>query len=216
MRTILIPVKDLSCAKQRLAPLLTQPQRTELAWAMLEGTFDAVSRVAGVDAIAIVTSYAPAIALANFYGFEVIVETEQISESASVDFASSKLQSDGIKSVLRIPIDIPLITTEDVETIIAADVEAPCCVIVPSRDGTGTNALLRRPPTLFRSHFGPGSYEKHVSEARRMGARFAILEIPRIALDIDDPDDIEELGRIGRESAVYKLLISKTSLEFKK
>ncbi len=65
MRSILIPVKDLSTAKQRLAPLLTQAQRTELAWAMLEGTFDAVSRVSSVDRIAVVTSYAPAIALAN-------------------------------------------------------------------------------------------------------------------------------------------------------
>ncbi len=57
-------------------------------------------------------------------------------------------------------------------------------------------------PTLFRSHFGPGSCEKHVAEARRMGARVAILELPRIALDIDDPDDIEELGRIGRERCI--------------
>ncbi len=34
MRAILIPVKDLSCAKQRLAPMLAQIERTALAAAM--------------------------------------------------------------------------------------------------------------------------------------------------------------------------------------
>jgi 2-phospho-L-lactate guanylyltransferase len=159
----------------------------------------------------VVTSYAPAIARATQAGFDVILETQQISESESVDFASRTLQADGIDAVLRIPLDLPLITTQDVETIIAADSESPSCVIVPSRDGTGTNALLRRPPTLFRSYFGPGSFEKHVAESHLAGASLAILELPRIALDIDDPEDVEELARIVPESLAYKLLIGMTS-----
>ena len=207
MRSILIPVKDLSCAKQRLAPLLTQAQRTELAWTMLEGTFEAAERVKSIDRIAVVTSYAPVIARSVDFGFEVVLETEQVSESTSVDFASRRLEGDGFDAVLRLPIDIPLISTEEIETILAADTDAPSCVIVPSRDGSGTNALLRRPPTLFPSHFGPGSFDKHVAEAHRTGATLMIIELPRVALDIDDPGDIEELGRVGRGSAPYELLM---------
>ena len=206
MRSILIPIKDLSCAKQRLAPLLNERQRTELAWAMLEGTFDAAVRVTGVERVAVVTSYQPVIEKAHRLGFEVILEREQISESASVDFASRRLEENGVDAVLRLPIDLPLITSEEVEKILALDAQAPSCVIVPSRDGTGTNALLRCPPTLFKSHFGPGSFEKHLAEARIAGALLEIIELPRLALDIDDRSDIEELGRVGRESATYRLL----------
>ncbi len=42
---------------------------------------------------------------------------------------------------------------------------APSVVIVPSHDGTGTNALLRSPPDLFPSHFGPESFALHLKEA---------------------------------------------------
>ena len=68
-------------------------------------------------------------------------------------------------------------------------------------------ALLRRPPTLFPSHFGSGSFDKHVAEAHRTGATLMIIELPRVALDIDDPGDIAELGRVGRGSVPYELVM---------
>ena len=70
---------------------------------------------------------------------------------------------------------------------------APASVMVPSRDATGTNALLRTPPTLFRSHFGPHSLRKHLAEARRKGALVCVLRNSRIELDVDDEDDLRAL-----------------------
>jgi 2-phospho-L-lactate guanylyltransferase len=67
---------------------------------------------------------------------------------------------------------------------------------VPSRDGTGTNALLRSPPTLFPSHFGPNSFALHSDEAERSRARVRIIRNPRIALDIDEPDDLVALRSV--------------------
>ncbi len=207
MRCILIPVKDLSRAKQRLAALMTQEERTRLAWAMLENTFAAVSRVRSVDRIAIVTLYEPAIALAKKFGFEIILEAKQISESASVDFGSSETKKSGAEAVLRLPIDLPLITTEDIETILAEDQPSPSVVIVPSRDGTGTNAILRRPPDLFPSHFGSGSLAKHIKEAEQAKAECRLINLPRIALDIDEPEDLAELMKSGQGSALGELLV---------
>jgi len=207
MRYILIPVKDLARAKQRLAALMTQEERTRLAWTMLEGTFAAVARARNADRIAVVTLYKPAIALAEKYGMEVITEVEQISESASVDFGSRVAQSRGATSVLRLPIDLPLITTEDIEAILAHDIPAPSVVIVPARDGAGTNAMRRTPPDIFPSHFGPGSLAKHIKEAEQAQARCELIHLPRIALDIDDPEDVAVLMEQGRGSAVYELLV---------
>jgi 2-phospho-L-lactate guanylyltransferase len=206
MRYILIPVKDLSRAKQRLAALMTQEERTRLAWALLENTFAAAARVSNVDRIAVVTLYAPALELAEKYDLEVIRETAQISESASVDFGSREATKRGAEAVLRLPLDLPLITTEDIETILAHDSAAPSCVIVPSRDGTGTNAILRRPPDLFPSHFGAHSLPKHLAEAEKAGAQCQVIELPRIALDIDEPEDLVELLRQRAASPLHELL----------
>jgi 2-phospho-L-lactate guanylyltransferase len=210
MRYVLIPVKDLTRAKQRLATLMSQEERTRLAWAMLENTFAEVARARGVDRVAVVTLYPPAVELAGKYGMDWIPETEQISESASVDFGSKEAIRRGATAVLRLPIDLPLITAADVERILGYHTEqgdgAPAVVIVPSRDGTGTNAILRRPPDLFPSHFGPGSLAKHLAEAERAGANCGLIELGRIALDIDDPGDVSEFLRFGQGTKVHDLL----------
>lgn len=203
MRYILIPVKDLTRAKQRLSSLMTQAERTQLAWAMLENTFAAAARVRNADRVAVVTLYPPAIALAEKYGMELILETEQISESASVDFGSLEARERGASSVLRLPIDLPLIEADDIETILDRDAAV---VIVPSRDGTGTNAILRRPPDLFPSHFGTGSLAKHLNEARSLGAHCEVVHLPRIALDIDEPADLTELLKEGQGTPIYAML----------
>ncbi|MEO6726638.1 MAG: 2-phospho-L-lactate guanylyltransferase [Blastocatellia bacterium] len=206
MRYILIPVKDLKRAKQRLAGLMTREERTQLAWAMLENTFAVVTQVTSIDRIAVVTLYEPAIALAKSYGMEIAIETQQISESASVDFGSREVTRYGAQSVLRLPIDLPLITVEDVETILACEQQSspsvPLVVIVPSRQGTGTNAILRRPPTLFPSHFGIGSFAKHLKEAARIKAECKVIDLPHIALDVDEPEDLTELLKQGQGKIV--------------
>src|SRR5215813_2908343 len=206
MRYILIPVKDLTRAKQRLALVMTQEERIRLAWAMLENTFAAAAGARNVDRIAVVTLYPPAIELAGKYGMELIAETEQISESASVDFGSKEAKRRGATAVLRLPIDLPLVTAVDIETILDHDVEPPSVVIVPSRDGTGTNAILRRPPDLFPSHFGPGSLAKHLAEAAAARAACRVIDLHRVALDIDDPGDVSEFISRAPRASVYDLL----------
>jgi 2-phospho-L-lactate guanylyltransferase len=68
-------------------------------------------------------------------------------------------------------------------------------VIVPSRDGTGTNAILRTPATLFPSHFGPGSFAKHQQEAQRVGAEIVVRRNARLEMDVDDEADLLALLR---------------------
>jgi len=66
-------------------------------------------------------------------------------------------------------------------------------VIVPSRDGTGTNAMMRTPPTLFPSHFGGGSFAKHLAEAERAHARVMVRRNARVEMDVDDEADLRAL-----------------------
>jgi len=194
VRAILIPVKDLARAKQRLAGMLPQDARTRLARAMLEDVFQSVAAVRSASTVFVVSSDAGALAAARARAWECLPETSQQSESHSVDSASRICAARGVTALLRLPIDIPLVRSDDVEAVLAACPAAPGVVFVPSRSGDGTNALLRTPPDLFPSHFGPDSLRKHMEEARQCAADVRILGNPRLELDVDDEDDLRALA----------------------
>ena len=194
MRAILIPVKDLARAKRRLAGALPQDARTRLARAMLEDVFHAVAGVRPAASVFVVSSDAGVLAAARARGWQCLPETTQRSESDSVDAASRICSARGVTALLRLPIDIPLVRSEDIEALLAASPTAPGAVLVPSRSAGGTNALLRTPPDLFPSHFGVDSLRKHLREARACGARVELLRNPRIELDVDDEHDLRALA----------------------
>jgi len=207
MKAILIPVKTFSESKKRLAAHYSPTERAGLAAALCEDFFRIVSGLTGIDAVFVASKEPRALAWAKAHGWETIVEDEQISESHSVDGASCVCAGRGVRALLRLPIDIPLTIAADIRTVFDAIQDAPSCVLIPSRDGTGTNALLRSPPTLFPSHFGPNSLALHLNEAERCGARVKVLRNPNIELDIDEIDDLRALGgRVRADSATARWL----------
>jgi 2-phospho-L-lactate guanylyltransferase len=141
----------------------------------------------------VVTNYKPAMRLAQEAGWEILHEEEQISESHSVDAASKICEQRGITALLRLPLDVPLVQASDIDDLLVVECEESALVIVPSRDGLGTNAILRMPPVLFPSHFGIGSFAKHVGEAERIGARVIFRRSPRLEMDVDDEADLRAL-----------------------
>jgi 2-phospho-L-lactate guanylyltransferase len=195
MRALLLPIKDLRQAKQRLAPFLSPEERFGLAQAMLADTIRAVRGVRHADKIFVVTNYPPAMQAAKENCWELLREEQQISESFSVDAASRHCGSCGITALLRLPLDIPLVQASDIDELLALECAAPALVIVPSRDGTGTNAILRTPPTLFPSHFGNGSFAKHCAEAQHARAQIFIRRNARLEMDVDDEADLRALAR---------------------
>jgi len=199
MKFVIVPVKDLSKAKERLSSLLPQHQRTELAYAMLEDVLTALSGSRLADRKFIVTLDERAIDIAKELGIEVILETEQNGESASVDYASKVSIEMGAKSVLVIPGDAPLITSEDIDFILEKEKAAPSIVFIPARDEYGTNAILRKPPDAIPSMFGDDSFNKHKNEAEKKNIPYESFENSRIGLDIDRPEDLVEL--ISHKSA---------------
>jgi 2-phospho-L-lactate guanylyltransferase len=212
MRALLLPVKDLNNAKKRLIDVLTPEERLGLAGAMLADTIRAARGARRAEKIFVVTNYEPVMQLAEENRWEILREEQQISESDSVDAASRICEDRGVTALLRMPLDVPLVQASDIDELLAVQCEAPALVIVPSRDGLGTNAILRMPPALFPSHFGNGSYAKHVDEAKRVGARVILRRNTRLEMDVDDEADLRELlkydlsgtvtGRWLRESGV--------------
>ena len=202
---ILVPVKNLSGAKQRLAAVLDQPARTELAQAML---YDVVATLAAWTrrpACALVTSDPFAIELAREYDFEVIPDPANPGETGAIEMATRLCLERGIDSTLVIPADIPLIQASELELILA---QAPDegSVLAPAADGRGTNAAFRRPANLFPLRFGNDSFKPHLAAAKATGKPCIVLHLPGIAVDVDNSEDLQQLLTLPGETRTQSLL----------
>jgi 2-phospho-L-lactate/phosphoenolpyruvate guanylyltransferase len=205
---ILIPVKSLAQAKQRLADVLDQPVRTELAQAMLFDVLDAVASLTNRPEVALVTSDGFATGLAKQFSFEVIPDNANLGETAAIAAATQLCESRGIESTLVIPGDIPLVTADELKKILLA-APAVGSVLVPAADGRGTNAALRRPAGLFPLRFGNDSFRPHLAAARATEKPCVVIELPGVALDVDNPSDLRRLaaaqGKTSAQSLVRRL-----------
>jgi 2-phospho-L-lactate guanylyltransferase len=193
---LLIPVKDLATAKQRLAPALTQPQRSQLAETMLRDVMLAAAGVRSRLELALVTGDVRAHHLAREFGFGVIEDTRNESETAAIEMATAECEQRGYHTTVVIPGDIPLITTDELHRVLDA-APAAGAVFVPAYDWRGSNCILRCPASLIPLRFGNDSFLPHCEAMRRTGREPIILEMPGIGLDIDKPHELELL--VGRE-----------------
>jgi 2-phospho-L-lactate/phosphoenolpyruvate guanylyltransferase len=189
---ILVPVKNLSSAKQRLAAVLDQPSRTALAQAMLYDVLTTLDRWDNRPQVAVVTSDPFATNLATEYRFEVMPDSDHPGETGAIEMATRICVERGVKSTLVIPADIPLIEAWELEEILK---KAPAegSVLVPAGDGRGTNAAFRCPANLFPLRFGNDSFKPHHAAAEASGKPCVVLNLPGIAVDVDNPPDLEEL-----------------------
>ena len=195
-RAILLPIKDLQNAKQRLAGVLTPEERFGLAQAMLADTIRALCGVQRARQnicnhklraghrncrqtwLGNPSRRAPS--LGKRLGRFCLAPLRRArSHGAPPPCRSIFPSSNRATSTISWPPNAP----------------PPAVVMVPSRDGTGTNAILRTPPTLFPSHFGPNSFAKHRSEAERAGAKIIVRRNERLEMDVDDEADLRALLR---------------------
>ena len=201
---ILIPVKNLANAKQRLSSVLDQFSRTELAQAMLSDVIGKLNSWSHCPQISLVTSDAFATDLAYRFNCEVISDDGCRSETEAIETATRVCEQRGINSTLVIPGDIPLITVSDLDRILS---NAPPVgtVLVPSADKRGTNAAFRSPAGLFPLRFGNDSFKPHLAAAQATGKPCAVLSLPGIALDVDTPSDLHQLAVAPGDTRAQRL-----------
>jgi 2-phospho-L-lactate guanylyltransferase len=201
---ILVPVKNLSSAKQRLAAVLDQPSRTALAQAMLHDVLTTLHSWKTRPAVAVVSSDPYAVKLAAEYEFEVIPDPDNPGETGAIEMATRICVERGADSTLVIPADIPLIQSWELEEILK-HAPAEGSVLVPAADGRGTNAAFRRPANLFPLRFGNDSFKPHHVAAQATGKPCVILKLPGIAVDVDNPEDLQQLISSPGETRAQRL-----------
>jgi 2-phospho-L-lactate guanylyltransferase len=205
MSHVLIPVKNLSNAKFRLSSVLNLEERHLLCLSMLNDVIDAVINVKQIKNITIITSdkkireYTKKMSI-------LCLNDEKNDLNLALEFGVKKIIHKGAKSILILPIDIPLVKSTDIESLIDDGLNSRCMIVVPSLDGGGTNALFMRMPDIIKLKFGPTSFKDHCTEARSKKIPIKILRIFNMALDIDTNRDLIRFLNLKNRTKTYSFL----------
>jgi 2-phospho-L-lactate guanylyltransferase len=203
---ILVPVKNLADAKQRLSSVLSPDERFALAQAMCEDVLQALAHWQGRPAVAVETSDWYARDLAERYQFDVVAD-DNSGETSAIEMATVVCRGRGAHSTLVVPADIPLIEAAELQKIVD-NAPRDGAVLVPDAAGRGTNAAWRAPGDLFPLRFGNDSFLPHLAAAKATGLPCVVLELPGIARDVDRPEDLRELAAAAGERRSQKLVRS--------
>jgi 2-phospho-L-lactate guanylyltransferase len=184
LRVVLIPMKPLAGAKERLAPALTPDERRALSLAMLE---DVIAAARGFERVWVLNSDGEAAALAGDAGVEAVDDPAPGQGlNPSLAAATSLAIEAGATGVLVVSADLPALTSGDLESLAVAGGVS----LAPDRSGLGTNALWRSPGDVIGVAFGSNSLAGHATLAWDAGVGALVVERPGLALDVDSPEDL--------------------------
>ncbi|HSY04491.1 MAG TPA: 2-phospho-L-lactate guanylyltransferase [Steroidobacteraceae bacterium] len=185
----LVPVKTRAAAKSRLAAALDARARAALVTAMLAHVLGELRRCPELDGIAVMTP-----------GAERLPDEVLRLKDSAADFneslcsAFAALAARGCSRVAVVAADLPRLEAAEVSALLVA-AEKTRIALAPDRHGTGTNALALALPSRFRPRFGPGSLRRHLAEAAALGVGAATVQLPGLAFDVDEPEDLALLQR---------------------
>jgi len=177
---VLVPVKAFEDAKGRLQPALGEATRSSLARRMateLVRAQRATSVVIACDDAA-VAEWADSLAAS-------IVWCPGTGLNGAVQQGFDDLRRAGYRWVAVAHSDLPLASS-------LHPLLGWCGVtLVPDRHRSGTNVIVLPTDIDFRFAYGPDSFGRHVTEAVRHRRGQRIVHDPRLAWDVDHPDDLD-------------------------
>jgi len=170
-------------AKLRLAPVLSPPERAELARRLADGVLAA----AGELPRNVVCDDDEVAAWARSRGAGVIW-TPGLGLSGAVQA--------GVATLARAGMDLVVVAHSDLPNAGALDTlgEPGRVTLVPDLRADGTNVAVVPAAAGFRFSYGPGSFSRHRDEAERLGLACDIVRDPRLAADIDVPADLAHIA----------------------
>lgn len=205
--TAVVPLGTLEGAKSRLGDRLDAEERQQLVLELLDRTVRAAGGASSVGSVVVVSPDPLALRVASAAGASPIRQVDD-GLNEGLRAASRWAVADGATALLIIAGDLPAISSEAIEAVIAGAADAlepdrPLVALVADRHGRGTNVLLVSPPDTIRFAFGSGSRAAHLAAAEAAGATSVELDGP-LSLDLDLPDDLilaEALGLLDRAHA---------------
>jgi 2-phospho-L-lactate guanylyltransferase len=187
------PVKRLERAKSRLAARLSAAERERLVFAMFLDLLGAARRCRDLAGICIVTDDARVAAAAHRHGAVVVLDAGVGGLSQAYASGIARAVALGAEGVLLVPGDVPLVRPRDLSALVRRRGQLPLIRLVPARQDPGTNAMFLWPAGIVPPRYEGHSFAGHMAAAIVRGLEPEIVTNPRLALDIDRPDDLMAL-----------------------
>jgi 2-phospho-L-lactate guanylyltransferase len=194
MTWVVVLIKDFDSAKERLRPAMGTKSRRQLA---RRNAHLAVNAAAAGDQVLVVAGSEEVAEMAAAWGATVLLEPREDGQNTAAERGIARAQAGGAGAVLLLSSDLPLVTEVAVRELLqaAGRPDGPVVVAVPAIGRGGTNALYLRPPDAIAMHFGDDSLAKFQEDAEARGIKFEVHHSDAIALDLDEPSDLERLSR---------------------
>lgn len=202
---VIIPVKPFARAKSRLSTALTQEQRQQLAETLMRHTINVVREIPQIAGVLVISRDTKALAIAREANAHTVQESGAPELNNALMRATQVVIGWRAEAVLILPADLPLISSEDILSMINLGREENTVVIATDRAQDGTNAMLIRPPGLIPYAYGQGSFERHKSLAREAGAQVLMYHSERVVLDIDVPTDLENYAQASNGELLWQI-----------
>ncbi|MGI9565498.1 MAG: 2-phospho-L-lactate guanylyltransferase [Nitrosopumilus sp.] len=187
----IIPVKTFSNAKTRLE--LSDTQKENLCKIMLEEILHTISISPQIEKTIIVTKEEKAIKIGKKFNAIIIDDEKEESVNSAVALADKYLLENNFDASIVVPQDIPYIKTQDIDFMLKYQAPPNFAIVVPSRRFDGTNALVRMPVDLMKTHYDEDSYKIHMSTAKEHTLNVALIFVKRIMWDVDNFEDLKFL-----------------------
>jgi 2-phospho-L-lactate guanylyltransferase len=202
----LVPFKCFTRAKKRLRTHYSDSQVEQIGRAMLADVLEALSGARRLERVIVLTDDGAVADVARDAKASVRLEQPDPGLNPAIDAAEHELLALEFDASLVVLGDLPLLRSRHIDGVVAAGTDHPV-VIVPSLDG-GTAMLLRRPPGIIRTCFGPKSAHAHEMAARAQGQNAVCITAldEGAALDLDTPDDASRVLDSPHPSRTRELL----------
>ena len=204
----IVPVKPLSRGKSRLSGVLSQDERNELNERLLVHTLDTLTNIPEIEHVLVISRDSYVLTKAREFGARTVLESGSSELNVALARATIVAKNYSTRGVLIVPVDLPLLSENDIRYMMKFATDPPVVVIAPDRHHKGTNALLVCPAGQIDYDFGPDSFKRHCEQAKASGARLEICELPSLALDMDEPEDLELVKDVFKISEDEELKVN--------
>lgn len=204
---VLVPLKNLDRAKERLAGALDPRARRQLVAAMARDVLAALLGVPlAASRIVLVSDDPDVAALARELGVDLFRPGPAVQDplNAALAEATRHVLQRGATDLLVLHADLPCATAAELRALIAAHRErwhddgSARITLVSDRMGTGTNCLLSTPPGVVAYRFGIDSRRQHRAAAATAGVACAEFDADGLRRDIDQPAELAALVELSQ------------------
>ena len=211
----LVPVKKFESSKSRLGAVLSINERIKLSELLLINTISVLKKSSAISNIVVVSSDERAMEIARRTDAKFLKEAKDRGVNAAIAVADDYSSENRAHATIVIPVDLPLLTATDVN-MMCRKAKSPerCLVISPSIRYDGSNALLRKPSRLLKTHYDKDSFNAHIRAATQFGIPIKVVLSQRIMKDLDSIEDIKILmnQRVTNPPVAYLKSKVRTSL----